>query len=197
MEHAKPDPADFASFRVGRIHSRLHGAGPTRQVHVVEMAIVGDIIRDVDGLQPGDLNLRLTSIADIFLSPVPTATPIDPQTVVPGSTRLPTQENPPRPHATSTGDYHSTATVLPTLPTSATPLVSQTLPGPTATPDVPVPTGTPVPNPQPTYTSVPIPPTSQPPTVAPPPPPQATDKPHPVHPTAKPKDPKPTKKPKK
>ncbi len=40
--------------------------------------------------------------------------------------------------------------------------------------------------------SVPIPPTSQPPTAASP-----TDKPHPVHPTEKPKDPKPTKKPKK
>jgi hypothetical protein len=169
---------------------------PTGQVGVVEMAIVGDMIRDLDGLQPGDMENRLASVTAMFLSPVPTATPLYPHTIVPGSTRLPTQENPPGPHATSTGDYHSTATVLPALPTSGTPLVSQTLPGPTATPNVPVPTRSPVPNPQPTYTTVPIPPTSQPPTAAPPPPP-ATDKPHPVHPTDKPKDPKPTKKPKK
>jgi hypothetical protein len=170
------------------------GVRPTGQVHVIGMAIIGDMLKDQGGVQPGDLTLRLASITAMFLSPVPTATPVYPQNVVPSSTPLPTQENPPQPHATSTGIYHPTASQV--APTSNPPLVSPTLPGPTATPIVPVPTQTAAPNPQPTSTSAPNPPTAVPPTAVPPPP-QSTAKPHPPHPTDKPHPPKPTKKPKK
>jgi len=175
------------------------GVRPTGQVHVVGMAIVGDILKDQGDIQPGDLQLRLASITAIFLSPVPSATQFYTQSVVPGSTQLPTQENPPQPHATSTGVYHPTASQV--APTSNPPLVSPTLPGSTSTPNVPVPTETPAPNPQPT--SAPNPPasqtpTSQPPTAKPPPPkstakpppPHPTDKPHPPHPPHPPKPPK-------
>jgi hypothetical protein len=160
------------------------GVRPTGQVQVVGLAIIGDMMRDAS-LQPGDLNSRLAAVTAEFLSPVPTATLLYPQNVVPSSTPPPALDKSPHPGSTVTSPPQPTA--IRPLPPTNTSVVSQTVPPSTATPVVPVPTKTPIPNPVPTYTSTPIPPTSQPPNPKPPP----------VHPTQKPHPPNPTKKPKK
>jgi hypothetical protein len=179
------------------------GARPNGQVHVVGMAIVGDMVKELDGLQPADLKNRLASLTAVFQSPVPTATL--PFGVTPRSTLLPTQEKSPQPGLAATRTNHPNATSVPVLPASSTPPVNPTLPPATVT--VPESTST-LPPPAPKSSATPQPPTlqpptSQPPTIQPPPPPpdppKATKEPKPnKEPKApKDKDPKPTKKPKK
>jgi hypothetical protein len=165
------------------------GARPTGQVPVIGMGIVGDMMKDDNGLQPGDLTTRLAAVTALFLSPVPTATALLPQNLVPGSTRLPTLENSPAPRATVTGAYHpiATASLAPPAVSQTVPATTGTVPAATSTvPPISYPTDTLPPVPKPSSTPQPPtiqPPTSQPATVQPPPPPpdppKATKEPNP------------------